>query len=181
MSYFDVMLESEDSVLINKVIENATYQMCIEGGEAVIKDVEDYVNLLMTDNYEPTPQFDEYMFESLSPYLEENAKYLGMFLFEGTIPEENQKIIKGTKVNSNKKMGLMQKVKNTFKKDKTTSNLGSSMMKGLNNVKIKKDLNPTKVMKGSIGKLSSVGKGIVKTTNVGNSNMIKKRTNLNKI
>jgi len=91
MSYFDVMLESEDQVLINKVIENATFQMCIEGGEAVIQDVEDYVDLLMTENYEPTPQFDEYMFESLSPYLEENAKYLGMFLFELTDEEKRVK------------------------------------------------------------------------------------------
>jgi len=101
MSYFDLMLESEDQVMINKVIENATFQMCIEGGEAVIQDVEDYVDLLMTENYEPTPQFDEYMFESLSPYLEENAKYLGMFLFELTA-EENQKIIKYTKSDAEK-------------------------------------------------------------------------------
>jgi len=216
MSYFDLMLESEDQVMINKVIENATFQMCIEGGEAVIQDVEDYVDLLMTENYEPTPQFDEYMFESLSPYLEENAKYLGMFLFEGT-PEENQKIIKATKsdaeqakfdqtkansnkVRFNKKLGLMQKVKNTFSKDKTAKGLGQSMMKGLQNAKrslgnkmLKAGtaqaatagsraggIAPTKaVMKGGLlGKVASVGKNMVRSSNLANANAL--RTNIGK-
>jgi len=290
MFYFDVMLESEDQVLINKVIENATYQMCIEGGEAVIQDVEDYVDLLMTENYEPTPQFDEYMFESLSPYLEENAKYLGMFLFEGddykteieaakakgkaafdanksrlktgrdaeiktkvandraddfirgslnymhprqqkkryfqrlrsdNLPEANQEKMKRieaedarkeqkkieTKANSNKvrfnkKLGLMQKVKNTFSKDKTAKGLGQSIMKGLNNAKrslgnkmLKAGtaqaatagskaggIAPTKaVMKGGLlGTVASVGKNMVGSANRSNSNLIRKNIGRNK-
>jgi len=292
MFYFDVMLESEDQVLINKVIENATFQMCIEGGEAVIQDVEDYVDLLMTENYEPTPQFDEYMFESLSPYLEENAKYLGMFLFlfEGddykteieaakakgkaafdanksrlktgrdaeiktkvandraddfirgslnymhprqqkkryfqrlrsdNLPEANQEKMKRieaedarkeqkkieTKANSNKvrfnkKLGLMQKVKNTFSKDKTAKGLGQSIMKGLNNAKrslgnkmLKAGtaqaatagskaggIAPTKaVMKGGLlGTVASVGKNMVGSANRSNSNLIRKNIGRNK-
>jgi len=280
MSYFDVMLESEDQVLINKVIENATFQMCIEGGETIIKDVEDYVDLLMTENYEPTPQFDEYMFESLSPYLEENAKYLGMFLFEGadewhgnnasraearnlrkdaknqikkTSPDEDAleresqrrqgtKSLSGVTDNSggsrtapkpfqkdytsdkpgidrkaankekmgkvtqrlmtgqsklNKKVGLMQKVKNTFggaktEKQKAVGGIGSAMLKGLNNAKRAVGNKMLKagtaqaatpgsksVMKGGLlGKVASVGKNMVRSSNLAKANTM--RANIGK-
>jgi len=269
MFYFDVMLESEDQVLINKVIENATYQMCIEGGEAVIQDVEDYVDLLMTENYEPTPQFDEYMFESLSPYLEENAKYLGMFLFEGTNKEKrvkreeikkrkaeagnlrkdakNQikktspdedaleresqrrqgtKSLSGVTDNSggsrtapkpfqkdytsdkpgidrkaankekmgkvtqrlmtgqsklNKKVGLMQKVKNTFggaktEKQKAVGGIGSAMLKGLQNAKRSVGKGLQKVggnKSGLLGKVASAGKNMVRSSNLAKANTMR--------
>jgi len=246
MSYFDLMLESEDQVMINKVIENATYQMCIEGGEAVIQDVEDYVDLLMTENYEPTPQFDEYMFESLSPYLEENAKYLGMFLFEGaddysasspraverrekyaqnkanrasassggpkkTSPAQNDTIIKNTRsdveqaaqdhkfrvdearrrnrdrndrigpTKQGSKVGLMQKVKNTFggaktEKQKAVGGIGSAMLKGLQNAKRSVGKGLQKVggnKSGLLGKVASAGKNMVRSSNLAKANIMR--------
>ena len=88
--YFDYILESEDTVLTNKIIENSIYEMCVNGGDSIITDVEDYINLLEDKDHEPTVEFDDFIFENLSPYLEENAKYLGMFLFEYISPEEKR-------------------------------------------------------------------------------------------
>ena len=85
--YFDYILESEDTVLTDKVIENATYEACLAYGEEFMDHVEDYINLLEDNDHEPTQEFDNFIFENLSPYLENESKYMLTFL-DGTADED---------------------------------------------------------------------------------------------
>lgn len=90
-----LIYENSDDSIVELVLEEATFDFLMENGDEAADDLENYINLLESEEYDPSPDFEEHLIISeggLFDYVERTVPFFESVLYEAT-PAERQKIM----------------------------------------------------------------------------------------
>ena len=80
--YSEFILENAHPVVIEQILEDSVFNVCMDGGEELCDAFIEYANILETDDYDPTEEFEEQLSEVLYPYFESASAIYESVLFE---------------------------------------------------------------------------------------------------
>ena len=184
--YIEELMESEnfDGLFLHQIIEESIIDACTTGDDKLIEDLEEYIKIVESEEYDPEEKFEESLSESLYPYFENNARIYGSFLLEepveymkhnlkqkdgetvtkrpGLLKRMRQKIA-GNKFARSMKSGF-NKVKSGFKKVKGGVRSGFNKVKSVTRAGISKVKRPYRPNKSNLAKKTRTTKMRTATT-----------------